>query len=391
MQGFVLLEFLLVRAIARSILWPFLMLGGFGEQLVRRKRTVTYATMTHPFDALPIDVMLPYQVENLGGKARLVVHLIHNRGSATLGKSHRELVERHDQRVANLGEYVDEVLSLAIGNNGLGKAAEYAAGLQLARAKCATSYCLWIDPDMFVVAPKPAVWLQRSIRLLEGSISAAPWPFVGPHYLGSPNCLNRTYFSSQLFLWKAGRDSLLRTPLGNDTFEAAVNEALKREAHPAVSESEEACDLGLRVVHPPDNRRSLVAMLRTCGDESGGEDPLSFRRGLSTLQQRLVEGSVRLEVGGFLLRGDAVCTTPTLSQVGYQGNATELPKHKAKRALAVQVYTDRSGHDSRNPKLYCYVFLRSPLPPVTALLGHQLNQSCDDWDLFGSESNRDLL
>ena len=112
MQGFVLLEFLLVRAIARSILWPFLMLGGFGEQVVRRKRTVTYATMTHPFDALPIDVMLPYQVENLGGKARLVVHLIHNRGSATLGKSHRELVERHDQRVANLGEYVDEVFSL---------------------------------------------------------------------------------------------------------------------------------------------------------------------------------------------------------------------------------------------------------------------------------------
>lgn len=386
MQLFAILAFFLVRASARAILSPVQVQVDFGADVVRHPRTVTYTTMTHPLDALPIDAMLPYQVEQLGGKARLVVHLVVNRGSPALAESHPELLARFDERVASLMRYVDKVFTLdqsQIKPPSGNQAAEYTAGVRLAREKCATPYCLWIDPDMFVVARDPAVWLRRSTGLLEGSVSAAPWPFVRPHYLGAGRCINATSFSSQFFLWKAGRDSFINTPLGDDTFEAAVQDALKTETR----EAEKACDLGLRVVHPPDDRRTLAALLRKCGDESGGTNLVSFRRGLRALQKRLDEGGVPLGPGGVHLSGDGVCTNAKLPEVARKEEAAEL---QTKHEVEAQEYKDKSGHDSRNPKLYCYAFLRSPLPPVTALLGHQLSKSCDDWDLFSSESNRDL-
>ena len=40
---------------------------------------VTLATLTHPADRLPVDVMLPYQVAQLGGRAALRVHVVRNR------------------------------------------------------------------------------------------------------------------------------------------------------------------------------------------------------------------------------------------------------------------------------------------------------------------------
>jgi hypothetical protein len=63
---------------------------------------------------------------------------------------------------------------------------------------------------------------------------------------------------------------------------------------------------------------------------------------------------------------------------------------QTKKPGEVTQYKDISGHDPQNPKLYCYAFLRVPLPAVTELLGRQLDQSCDEWDLFSSESNPGL-
>ena len=59
-----------------------------------------------------------------------------------------DTLARFDERVASLMRYVDKVFTLdqsQIKPPSGNQAAEYTAGVRLAREKCATPYCLWID------------------------------------------------------------------------------------------------------------------------------------------------------------------------------------------------------------------------------------------------------
>lgn len=269
--------------------------------------TVSYGTLfTMGNDVLPIDQMLRHQLtgSSIHGRARFDKVLVYLNGLPhppkvvpreftdvlpTFSGEVRLVDEERLSDNAFFNRFFQDPQASALKDMGFDMGGRRANALFTFLEDCRSTYCVWMDPDIFVHrSPDGPGWVDFAVAIMDKELSKS---VVTRPRLGSRGlkCMKETSpgISDRYFV--VHRERFLKEfPISThcaprcDTWESEVSQSLKEK--PIMSSTQ--CN-SFWAVHPPDNKNLLLEIIRSCAAEGSSSGKEAIEAGLKVILQHI--------------------------------------------------------------------------------------------------------